>query len=156
MARRIKPLLIATTLLLLICAATSATASTAPSDPCSLLSAADVNKATGTAYSSPQSTVAPRPYANTAQGTDCHYGSGSNELLFRIYFDSSADEATSLFARLKMFYSPQTPVSGVGDEAYFDPRRGLHVRKGNARYFLEGSPNNSQLQALAGVVAGKL
>jgi hypothetical protein len=133
-------------------------AATAPADPCSLLSASDVSNAAGEAFGSPKSSVAPRPYANTVQGTDCRYESthGSDTLLFRIYFDPSPDDATGLFAKLKLFYSPPTPVSGVGDEGYFDPRNGLHVRKGNVRYFLEGRLNNAQLQALAKVVAGKL
>ncbi len=55
-----------------------------------------------------------------------------------------------------MFYSPPTPVPGVGDEAYFDPHNGLHIHKGNVRYFLTGGPNNAPLQALATLVAGKL
>lgn len=156
MARFGKSSLIATLFLVAACTPPSAKATTAPSDPCALLSSADVSKATGATYNSNPSSVAPRPYANTVQGTDCHYASGSHELLFRIYFDPSADEATSLFAKLRMFYSPPTPVSGVGDEAYFDARNGLHIRKGNVRYFLSGSPNNSQLQALATLVAGKL
>lgn len=153
-----KPSLIAATLFVLICTLPMARATTAPADPCSLLSPDDISKAAGETYGSPKSSVAPRPYANTVQGTDCRYEStrGSDTLLFRIYFDPSAGDATGLFAKLKMFYSPPTPVSGVGDEAYFDPSKGIHVRKGNVRYFLEGSPKNAQLQALATVVAGKL
>jgi hypothetical protein len=151
-----KSSLILTAFLAIFGAAPFAKATTAPSDPCSLLSAADVSTATGSRYSVAPSTVAPRPFANTVQGTDCHYTSDSHELLFRIYFDPSTDEATSLFAKLKMFYSPPTPVSGVGDEAYFDARNGLHVRKGNVRYFFTGKPTNAQLQALATIVAGKL
>jgi hypothetical protein len=151
-----KSSLIAVAFLVIIGAAPLARATTAPSDPCSLLSASDVSNATGSTYTSTQSTVAPRPYANTVQGTDCRYSSGSHELLFRIYFDPSTDDTTSLFAKLKMFYSPPTPVPGVGDEAYFDPHNGLHIRKGNIRYFLPGKPSNAQLRALATLVAGKL
>jgi hypothetical protein len=62
-----------------------------------------------------------------------------------------------------MFYSPPTPASGIGDEAYFDPRHGLHVRKGNVRFFLSfrnienfTPANEGQLKALASQVAGKL
>ena len=136
-----------------------AKAATAPADPCSLLTAAEVGKSLGLASVSLEKTVAPRPYANTVEGTDCHYAAsnGNGELLFRIYFDPSATEAPSLFAKLKMFYSPPTPVGGIGDEAYFDPRHGLHVRKGNVRFFLSfGANSNTQLQKLAGVVAGQI
>jgi hypothetical protein len=136
-----------------------ASATTAPADPCSLLTATAVSSAAGTPYNPPRSSVAPRPYANTAQGTDCHYspkGSG-DELLFRIYFDPSAAEATTLFARLKMFFGPPTAVTGVGDEAYFDGRDALHARKGNVRFYLEmGEQHQAWLKTLGSLVAGQI
>ena len=107
-------------------------------------------------YSPPEENVAPRPYANTVQGKDCHYRAMGGELLFRIYFDPSPDEATKLFAQLRMFYSPSQPVTGVGDEAYFDSQHGLHARKGNVRYFLQGSGSEERLKDLGQVVAKKL
>jgi len=118
-----------------------------------------VSKGIGQAYGAPEKSVAPRPYANTVQGSDCHYSAanGNGELLFRIYFDPSAAEATSLFAKLKMFYSPPTPAPGIGDEAYFDPNHGLHVRKGNVRFFLNlGDNTDSQLKAIASLIAGRI
>jgi hypothetical protein len=134
-------------------------AATAPADPCSLLTAADVSKSMGQTYGAPEKTVAPRPYANSVQGTDCHYTSatGSGALLFRIYFDPSAADATTLFAKLKMFYSPPTRVPGIGDETYFDPHHGVHVRKGNVRFFLNlGDNTDSQLKALASLIVGRV
>jgi hypothetical protein len=131
-------------------------AATAPADPCSLLSAAQVSSAMGKTYSAPEKTVAPRPYANSVQGTDCTYSGAGGSLLFRIYFDPSAAAATDLFARLKMFYSPPTPVPGLGDEAYFDPRHGIHVRKGNVRFFLSAGNEEKPLTNLATQVAGQI
>ncbi|MGA8671997.1 MAG: hypothetical protein WB679_19115 [Terracidiphilus sp.] len=154
-----KALLVAATLIGAATMLPMARAATAPSDPCSLLTAADVSKSMGQTYGAPEKTVAPRPYANTVQGTDCHYSasSGGNELLFRIYFDPSAADATGLFAKLKFFYSPPTPVPGLGDEAYFDPNHGLHVRKGNVRFFLNLADNtDSQLKAIASLIAGRI
>ena len=145
-------------LLAAACMAPLAKAATAPADPCSLLSAAQVSSAMGKAYGAPQKSVAPRPYSNTVQGTDCNYapqGSGSG-LLFRIYFDPSPEAATDLFAKLKMFYSPPTAVPGLGDEAYFDPRHGIHVRKGNVRFFLSAGNDEKPLTNLATQVAGQL
>ncbi|MGA7245797.1 MAG: hypothetical protein WBX19_21620 [Terracidiphilus sp.] len=143
-------------LLAIACTAPAAKAATAPADPCSLLTAAQVSSAMGATYSAPQKTVAPRPYANTVQGTDCTYSGGGDKLLFRIYFDPSPADATDLFAKLKMFYSPPTPVPNLGDEAYFDPRHGIHVRKGNVRFFLSGGDDEKPLTALATQVAGQL
>ncbi len=165
MANLGKPSLFAATLLLAACTAKPAGATQAPTDVCSLLPAASLNTALGQTYGSPQKSVAPAPFAGTVQGTDCNYaptGAGS-ALWFRVYFDPSAPAATDLFARLKVFYSPPTPVSGIGDEAYFDPSHGLHVRKGNVRYFLSfrnlgnfTAANQGQLTALASQVAGEL
>ena len=108
-----------------------AKAATAPADPCSPLPAATVSSTLGQTYRAPRSTAAPRPFANPVLGTDSHYAApiGNGALWLRIYFDPSASEATSLFTKLKMSYSPPTPVEGIGDEAYLDPRHGLHVRK---------------------------
>src|SRR5262249_50409971 len=99
-----------------------AKAADAPADPCSLLTPAAVSTALGDTFGAPQKSVAPRPFANTVQGTDCHYATanGRHELLFRVYFDHSAAEATDLHARLKMFFGAGSTAAAVGDEAYFD------------------------------------
>jgi hypothetical protein len=112
----------------------------------------------GAAYGAPEKSVAPRPFANTVQGTDCTYAAqGSRgEVLFRIYFDPSTAAATELFAKLKMFYSPPRPVQGVGDDTYFDSRHGIHIRKGNVRFFLSGGENETALTDLAKQVAAQL
>jgi len=131
-------------------------AATAPPDPCSLLSAAQVTQAMGQTYGAPAKSVAPRPFANTVQGTDCKYSGAGSEVLFRIYFDPSVEAATDLFVKLKMFYSPPRPVPGVGDDTYFDPRHGIHIRKGNVRFFLSGGDNEKALTDLATQVAAQL
>jgi hypothetical protein len=166
MAKLLKLSLIFATLLATTCAAHPASATEPPADLCSLLPEADVSKTLGQSYDSPQKGKAPRPYANTAEGTDCHYAPKNNQastLWFRAYIDPSPAAATDLFARLKVFYSPPTPVTGLGDEAYFDPKHGLHVRKGKIRFFLslEGShsftpANEKQLKDLATRVIGQL
>ncbi len=148
--------LVAATLLVTASAVQCAWATNSPADPCSLLSAAAVSKAAGQTYGAPQKSVAPRPYANTVQGTDCSYRGNGGTLLFRIYFDPTPGEATALFAKLKFFYSPPTPAPGIGDEAYFDPRHGIHVRKGNVRFFLSLGDDEKLLTALAAQVAGQL
>lgn len=110
----------------------------------------------GKTYGAPAKSTAPRPYANTVQGTDCTYSGAGGNLLFRVYFDPSPAAATDLFAKLKMFYSPPKPVPNLGDEAYFDPRHGIHVRKGNVRFFLSAGDDEKPLTALATRVAAQL
>jgi hypothetical protein len=154
--------LIAATLVLTTCAVHSVRATEAPDDLCSLLPTAEVTRVLGRAYGSPQKSVAPRPYANTAEGTDCNYLAKGSKLWFRVYVDPSPSAAADLFARLGKFYSPQTPAPGLGDEAYFDPAHALHVRKGKVRFYINLEPMNfspaieKQLKDLASQVTGRL
>jgi len=142
-------------------AAQRARATDPPADPCSLLTSAQLSSALGEPYILPQKSVAPRPFANTAQGTDCLYKSGQDQVLLRVYFDASAAQATELHARLKMFFGKDSTPASVGDEAYVDKNAAIHVRKGNVRYFLSISHGDTpsgqkQVLALAGLVAAEL
>jgi hypothetical protein len=156
--------LIAATFLVTTCAVHSARAAEPPADLCSLLPAADVSKVMGKPYDSPGKSVAPRPFANTATGTDCHYplkNSGS-KLWFRAYVDPSPAAATELFAKLSKFYGPPTPVAGLGDEAYLDAQHALHARKGKVRFYINlgvdtfTPANEKQIKELGSKVAGQL
>ena len=144
-------------------AAQRASATDTPADPCSLLTAAQVSSTLGENYGAPEKSVAPRPFANTAQGADCQYktASGQDKVLFRVYVDASAAQATDLHARLKMFFGKDSTPASVGDEAYVDKNAAIHVRKGNVRYFLAISHGDTptgrkQILALAALVAGEL
>lgn len=139
------------------CFAGAAHAVTEPADPCSLLTAEQVSSVMGATYAAPVKSVAPRPFANTVEGTDCRY-SGRNPLWFRIYYDGSAGDATALFAKLSAFYRPNTPASGIGDEAYFDKQGALHARKGNVRFYINIGTNKQQAAVtnLGQMVAGRL
>jgi hypothetical protein len=135
-----------------------ARAADAPADPCSLLTPAIVSTTLGDTFGAPQKSIAPRPFPNTVQGTDCHYdtSNGRHELLFRIYYDHSAAEATGLHAKLKMWFGAGSTAATVGDEAYFDKNHSLHARKGNVRFFLSDGNDEKKLTALGNVVAGEL
>jgi hypothetical protein len=147
----------AATFFVVTCSVQLATAAEPPADLCSLLPVAVVNKTLGSTYEPPLKTVAPRPYANTAQGTDCNYQSKNGNLLFRAYADPSSAASAELFARLKGFFGRgSTDVAGVGDEAYVDAQHGIHVRKGKVRFFISGSGTDKQLRDLAVGVAGQL
>ena len=166
MAHSSKRLSIAATFLLTplltICVAPPARAADPPADLCSLLPATEVSKTLGKTYDAPQKSVAPRPFANTAEGTDCNYLAKGSKLWFRAYVDPTPAAAADLFARLSKFYGTPTPVSGLGDEAYFDESHALHVRKGRVRYYLNLNPIDStsavekELKDLASWVAGQL
>jgi hypothetical protein len=155
--------MIAATLLVTTCVVRSAPAAEPPADLCSLLPATEVSKTLGRTYNSPQKSVAPRPFANTAQGTDCNYFANGSKLWFRSYVDPSPSAAAELFARLSKFYGESTPVTGLGDEAYFDEQHALHVRKGKVRFYLNLDPIDTftpaiekQLKDIASRVSGRL
>jgi hypothetical protein len=69
MAHLNKLSLIAATFVVTTCALHSAGAAEPPADLCSLLPAAELSKTLGQAYDSPQKSIAPRPFPNTAAGT---------------------------------------------------------------------------------------
>jgi hypothetical protein len=143
--------------LLVACSNELARAAGAPSDLCSLLPPAVLSKTLGQTYGAPTKTVAPRPFPNTNQGTDCTYKSGEHTFLFRVYVDPSASSSADLFAKLKSYFgNGSKDVSGVGDAAYLDKLGALHVRKGKVRYFLSGSRDSKQLNDLANGVAAQL
>ena len=149
--------LTAATLLLITCSVQLAAAAEPPADLCSLLPAAVLTKTLGSTYGAPKESVAPRPFPNTAQGTDCSYESPHDRFLFRAYVDPSPSAAADLFARLKSFFGKgSTAITGVGDEAYLDTNRGLHVRKGKVRFFIGGAGTDKQLRDLANGIVGEL
>ncbi|HLW85308.1 MAG TPA: hypothetical protein VKR60_08855 [Candidatus Sulfotelmatobacter sp.] len=156
----LKPFLLAAALLVITGAVRSANGAEPPADLCALLPAAEVSKILGRTYDSPQKSVAPRPFANTAMGTDCNYPAKASKLWFRAYVDPSPSAAAELFAKLSKFYGPQTPVTGVGDEAYVDGQHAIHVRKGKVRFYLNLDPvtpaTEKQIKDLAGQVAARL
>lgn len=156
MQRISKSVLAVAAFLLLGCVAKAAKATAAPSAPCSLLAPADINSATGGNYGPPESSRAPKPFASSGPGTDCNYKSGRDGLQFRIYFDPSTDGAKTLFNELKGFFPKKNAPPGLGDDAYFDDDNGLHVLKGNVRFYLIGSPTNAQLQTIATGLAKRI
>lgn len=164
MSRFVRPSL-AVALIVAVYASPAALAANAPSDPCSVLPAAEVAKAVGRSFGEPEKNVAPRPFPNTVQGTDCYYHAkgGRGTLQFRVYFDPSPSASADLFKRLQMFFGSGTAVAGIADEAYFDKKHGLHARKGNVRFYmsLDGSgiapaPLEKALGTLGAGVSGRL
>src|ERR1700692_3306017 len=96
-----KLLWIAATFVVTTYAPHPARATEPPADLCSLLPAAELSKTLGPTYDSPQKSVAPRPFPDTAEGTDCLYKRSKDarerKLVFRAYIDPSPSAAADLF-----------------------------------------------------------
>ena len=135
-----------------------------PADACTLLPATQVAKVLNQTFGSPSRTWAPVVAPSTVRGTDCNYRTrNGTEFLFRIYAEPSVDVAKATFTKLSTRFGPNKTVDGNWDEAYFDARHSLHVRKGKERYFLRLKPLGTdadqaekQLKDLATSVAGQL
>jgi hypothetical protein len=154
--------LIAATFVVTAFAVQSAMVNEPPADLCALLPAAEVSKTLGRTYDAPEKSVAPRPFPNTAAGTDCNYHAKGSKLWFRAYVDPSPSAAAELFAKLSKFFGTPTPITSLGDEVYFDQEHGLHVRKGKVRFYINLEPMDftpaieKQLKDLASGVTGRL
>lgn len=135
-----------------------------PADACTLLPATQVTKVLNQTFGSPSRTWAPVVAPSTVKGTDCKYRTQSgSEFLFRIYAEPSVDVAKQTFTKLSTHFRPNKTADGNWDEAYFDARHSLHVRKGRERYFMRLKPlgtdadkTEEQLKNLATSVAGQL
>lgn len=137
-----------------------------PSDPCTMLPGAQLEKVMGQPFGSPAKSKAPAAPQDRLTGTDCTYQTGKGlprKLLFRIYLDPSAAVAKETFDQLSAYFKPNTPVTGNWDTAYFDASHSIHVQKGKVRYYLNLNPVGTdtaqaekQLKDLATWVAGQL
>jgi len=135
-----------------------------PANACTLLPASEVSKVLNQAFESPSRAWAPVVAPSAVKGTDCKYqGPGGSELLFRIYVETSVTVAKDMFTKLSTRFGPNKALEGAWDEAYFDSRHALHVRKGKERYFLRLKPVGSDveqterhLRDIATWVAGQL
>ena len=157
MTRTMKSMLPIAALFAVFLFADAAHAATEPPDPCSLLTLAQVSSVMRATYAAPVKNGTPLTIANSGPGTDCRYN-GKKPLWFRIYYDGSASDATTLFAKRKAFHSPKTAASGIGDVAYFDKGGALHARKGNVRFYLDIGTDKQEpaVTKLSEIVAGQL
>jgi hypothetical protein len=135
-------------------------------DPCDLLSAVHLQDTLGQAFEVPERSVAPAAFAGERAGTQCNYRMKSDhtrQVVFIEYIDASAAEARAAFDKLSTWFPPTSQPFGVGDSAYFDDNRAIHVLKGRIRYYINIIPfgtvspeKQKQLRDLADWVAGQL
>ncbi len=137
-----------------------------PSDPCSMLTGAELAKVLGQPFGAAAKTTAPAAMLDHVTGTDCNYqtsGGNSMRLFFRIYVDPSMAVARDTFTKLSGNYGPNKPLTGNWDSAYLDSRHGIHVQKGKVRFYLGLTPvgadaadTEKHLSDLAAAVAAEL
>lgn len=109
----------------------------AQADPCSWFTPAQLTKEFGGAFKPVEKTSAIPAYRGQNPGTRCVF-SGPNTVMLIVYVDKSAAEAKSTFeSMMGSFYKVDSKPSGLGDEAYFDSRKGLHILKGKTRLFID-------------------
>lgn len=142
-----------------------------PSDPCALLSGAQLEKVMGQPFDPPTKSTAPAAFRGGVSGTECDYRTESyrtgkglpRKVVFIIYVDPSPAVAKDTFNKLSAFFGPNTAVAGIGDAAYRDSNYAIHILKGKVRYYINIIPigtytaqTEKQLKDLATWVAGQL
>jgi hypothetical protein len=137
----------------------AARAAELPSDLCTLLSSAQLEK-TLEPFGPAEKSTAPAAYLGQPSGSHCEFSArkGTRKVVFIVYVDKSAPEAKQTFEKLSAFYPAQSKPSGVGDSAYIDKDHAIHVLKGKVRYYISISPmaNEKQLKDLANSVAAQI
>lgn len=130
-----------------------------PTDGCSLLTAAQIQKVLGQPFSAPNQSKALPAYGRQPWGSHCEYASqkGSDtRIVFIVYEDASAPVAKQTFDKLSMWYPPKSKPT-IGDSAYIDTKNAIHVLKGKVRYYISIDPENEkQLKDLAASVAAQI
>ena len=135
-------------------------------DPCDLLSALHLQQTLGQPFEVPEHSVAPAAFPGERAGTQCNYrmqSDHSRQVVFIEYIDASAADAKAAFDKLSTWFPPTSQPFGVGDSAYIDDNRAIHVLKGRIRYYINIIPfgttspeKQKQLRDLADWVAGQL
>ncbi|MHB8655209.1 MAG: hypothetical protein ACYDA9_15170 [Terriglobia bacterium] len=132
------------TVAVFVCAvnASSVMAKDPPSDNCSLLAPAQLQKTLGQPFSAPQKSVAPAAYAGLPSGSQCEYSAQKGaavKVVFIAFADPSAAVAKQTFDKLSAWYTPKSKPA-IGDSAYIDSKGAIHVLKGKVRFYIAIEP----------------
>src|SRR5882724_3379199 len=100
-------------------------------DVCSLRPASQLEKTLRESFGGPQKLKAPPAYRGQPVGTHCTYTAEEKRelVVFIVYTDPSAAEAKETFDQLSAWFPAKSKPS-VGDSAYTDSRKAIHVLKG--------------------------
>lgn len=130
-----------------------------PSDACSLLTPAQIQKVTGSAFGAPNVTAAPPAFGQQPWGSHCTYTShsaGHTAVDFIVYSDASPTEAKQTFEKLSLWFPPKSRPA-IGDSAYLDSQGAIHVLRGKTRFYISVSPRDEkQVTDLAASVAAEM
>ena len=121
---------------------TSALAKDPPSDLCSLLTPAQLQKTLNQPFGSADKSTAPSPFLGMPSGAHCEYPAQKGaavKVVFIAYADPSDTQAKQTFDKLSMYYTPESKPA-VGDSAYMDAKGAIHVLKGRVRYYIGIEP----------------
>jgi hypothetical protein len=139
----------------------SAWAKDPPSDLCSLLAPAQLQRTLEQPFGAAAKSKFPAPYPGQPAGTKCEYSSEKGppvDVTLIAYVDASAAQAKQNFDKLSMWFEPKSKPA-IGDSAYIDGEEAIHVLKGRVRYYITIEPLGNmekQLKDLAVLVASEI
>jgi hypothetical protein len=111
-----------------------------PADPCTWLTTTQLEKVLGGHFTGPVQGSFPPAFAGQEPGTKCDFAGGTVTVTLIAYLDPSAAAAKGTFDQLSTMFGPEARPGGIGDDAYIDAQRAIHVRKGSIRYYVSLSP----------------
>jgi hypothetical protein len=114
-----------------------------PSDLCSLLTPAQLEKTIGRPFTIAEKKAAPPAFRNQPEGMNCGFSSTNKGAQIHVtliaYADPSAAEAKQNFDTLSRWFKPKS-TPAIGDSAYIDREGAIHVLKGKVRFYIEVEP----------------
>jgi hypothetical protein len=128
--------------------APGATPASKPIDVCAILPAASAAKLSGLAVTTANARAGLQP-----QEYGCAYTNGDDSVQFEVtVFEHDAASSYDFFSSGKK----ASPVSGVGDKAFFDNDGTMYVLKGNNLIQVNGVKTADQCAAVARVIVAAL
>lgn len=130
-----------------------------PTDACSMLPPAQIQKVLGQPFGAAEEGKWPPAYGKQPWGTQCQDDSQKGpetKVTFIVYFEQTAAEAKQTFDKLSMWF-PAKSKPAIGDSAYMDNSHAIHVLKGKVRYYISIDPaNEKQAKDLAASIAARI
>jgi hypothetical protein len=146
----------------LLCSSGAAWAKEPPSDLCSLLTPAQLEKTIGRPFTMAEKKAAPPAFRNQPEGMNCGFSSTGKAAGIHVtliaYVDASLAQAKDTFDKLAMYFKPKSKPP-IGDSAYIDGEGAIHVLKGKVRFYIEvepARPMEKQQNDLAILVADEI
>lgn len=119
-----------------------------PPDTCSLLTSGHLERILGQPFDLYERSLAPASRRDQLPGRECDYATRKGavrKVILIVFVDSSAEQARKTYDALTTWLAPKSKPAGVGDAAFIDDNRAIHVLKGRVRYYINIIPSDAKI-----------